>query len=243
MAFDEEQFPTDISRGATARQRRVVDVVTLRSGHEQRNTIWANSRRTYDVALGLRDLEDIYAVMEFWEARRGRLRGFRFKDWADFTSTNPTTTPSNVDQAMASLTSTTYQLQKVYSAASNPWTRTINKPVEGTVIVRDDIGPMVEGTDYIVEYDTGLIYFGFAPSNPTAGFEYDVPVRFEAEDLEVNVALFDVGSVPAVNMVEVRIEDANENADLAQEALGFWITSMDINTSVNTHWNSTWGTL
>jgi len=206
MAFDEEQFPTDISRGATVRQRRVVDVVTLRSGHEERNTIWANSRRTYDVSLGLRDLEDIYAVMEFWEARRGSLRGFRFKDWADFTSTNPTTTPSNTDQAMASITLTTYQLQKVYSAASNPWTRTINKPIDGTVLVKDNTGSLTEGVDWTMDYATGITTFSVAPTGtPTAGFEYDVPVRFEAEELEVNVALFDVGSIPAVNLVEVRI--------------------------------------
>ena len=84
MAFDEQQFPSDVSRGATSSPRRIVDVVTLRSGFEQRNTIWENSRRSFDVSLGLRDLEDVYDVMEFWEARRGRLRGFRFKDWADF---------------------------------------------------------------------------------------------------------------------------------------------------------------
>ncbi|ADK73482.1 glycoside hydrolase [Roseobacter phage RDJL Phi 1] len=206
MAFDEEQFPTDISRGATARPRRVVDVVTLRSGHEQRNTIWANSRRTYDVSLGLRELEDVYDLIEFWEARRGRLRGFRFKDWSDFTSVGPNTSPSNADQALASLTATTYQLQKVYSPGSNPWTRTIYKPVNGTVLIRDNTGSLTEGVDWTMDYTTGIATFSSAPTGtPTAGFEYDVPVRFEAEELEVNVALFDVGSVPAVNLVEVRI--------------------------------------
>lgn len=206
MAFDEEQFSTDVSRGATARPRRVVDIVTLRSGFEQRNTIWANSRRTYDVSLGLRDLEDVYDVIEFWEARRGRLRGFRFKDWADFTSTGPNTSPSDTDQAMASITSTTFQLQKAYSPASNPWTRTIDKPVNGTVSARDGTGALVAGVDFMVDYTTGILTFNIAPTGtPTAGFEFDVPVRFEAEELEVNVALFDVGSVPAINLVEVRI--------------------------------------
>ncbi|UFK26772.1 putative glycoside hydrolase [Roseobacter phage RDJL6] len=206
MAFDEEQFPTDISRGASARPRRVVDVVTLRSGHEQRNTIWANSRRTYDVSLGFRDLEDVYDVIEFWEARRGRLRGFRFKDWSDFTSTGPNTTPSNTDQAMASITATTFQLQKVYSPASNPYTRTVYKPVNGTVLIRDNTGSLTEGVDWTMDYTTGIATFNTAPTGtPTAGFEFDVPVRFEAEELEINVALFDVGSIPAVNLVEVRI--------------------------------------
>jgi len=205
MAFDEVQFPTDISRGATSRPRRILDVVTLRSGYEQRNTIWTNSRRSYDVSLGLRDLDDVYAVQEFWEGRRGGLRGFRFKDWSDFKSVSPNVSVSDLDQAMATITSTTFQLQKVYSAASNPWTRTITKPVSGTLVVRDGTGSLTEGVDYTVDYSTGIVTFGSAPSGtPTAGFEFDVPVRFQDEDLEINVALFDVGSVPAINLLEVR---------------------------------------
>lgn len=205
MAFDEVQFPTDISRGATSRQRRILDVVTLRSGHEQRNTIWTNSRKSFDVSLGLRDLDDVYAVQEFWEARRGGLRGFRFKDWSDFKSKEPNRTPTDLDQAMATITATTFQLQKVYSPGSNPWTRTITKPVSGTLVVRDGTGSLTEGVDYTVDYSTGIVTFGSAPSGtPTAGFEYDVPVRFQDEELEINVALFDVGSIPAINLIEVR---------------------------------------
>lgn len=205
MAFDEEQFPSDISRGATAKTSRVVDIVSLRSGHEERNTIWTNSRRSYDASLGLRELDDVYSVIEFWEARRGRLRGFRFKDWADFKSTSPNTSVSNVDQAMATLTATTFQLQKVYSPLSNPYTRTITKPVDGTVVIRDNTGSLTEGSDWTMDYTTGIATFSSAPTGtPTAGFEFDVPVRFMDEDLEINVALFDVGSVPAVNLVEVR---------------------------------------
>lgn len=205
MAFDEVQFPSDISRGATARPKRLTDVVTLRSGFEQRNTIWANSRRTYDVGLGLRELDDVYEVIEFWEARRGILRGFRFKDWSDFKSKAPNKSPTDTDQAMAQITSTTYQLQKVYSPTVNPWTRTITKPVNGTVLVRDDTGSLTEGADYTVDYATGIVTFTPAPTGtPTAGFEYDVPVRFMDEELEINIALFDVGSVPAVMLIEVR---------------------------------------
>lgn len=205
MAFDEVRFPDDISRGATSRQRRLTDVVTLRSGHEERNTIWADSRRSYDVSFGVRDLQDIYAVIEFWEARRGRLRGFRFKDWADFRSRSPRQAVAPTDQAMAFITSTTYQLQKTYSASSNPYTRTITKPVVGTVRVRDNTGELTSGTQFTVDHATGIVTFTAPPvGTPTAGFEFDVPVRFEAEDMEVNVALVDVGSVPSIMLVEVR---------------------------------------
>lgn len=242
MTFDEERFPSDISRGATARTRRVVDVVTLRSGHEERNTIWANSRRNYDIALGLRDIGDIYATIEFWEARRGRLRGFRFKDWSDFKSTSPISATSNLDQEASSITTSTYQLQKTYSVDINPWVRSITKPVENSVSIAEATVQLVNGADYLVDYTTGLIYFGYEPTGLiTAGYEYDVPVRFEAEELEINVALFDVGSIPSVNLVELRESTAVEDPLKVEEALYNWLQAIDINTAVNTNWTNTWG--
>lgn len=157
------------------------------------------------MSLGLRDLDDVHSVQEFWEARRGRLRGFRFKDWSDFKSTAPTQTVAPGDQTMQQLDVLEYQLVKVYSAASNPWTRTITKPVAGTVRVADDTGELSEGTDWTLDYATGVVTLAATPTGvPTAGFEFDVPVRFQDEDLEINVALFDVGSVPAINLIEVR---------------------------------------
>lgn len=205
MSFDNVRFPVDISRGATSRQRRLTDVVTLRSGYEERNTIWANSRKSFDVALGVRDLDDIYEVIEFWEGRRGSLRSFRLKDWADFKSGAPGSTVADTDQDMPQITSTTYQLVKVYSASSNPWTRTITKPVSGTLVVRDNTGSLTEGADYTVDYSTGIVTFSPAPTGtPTAGFEFDNHVRFQDDELEINVALVDVGSIPAIMLLEVR---------------------------------------
>lgn len=205
-AFDEVQFPVDISRGATSSQRRVTDVVTLRSGAEERNTIWANSRRSFDISIGLRDLEDVHTVAEFWEGRRGSLRGFRFKDWADHRSVGPTSPVQPTDQPMAQITSTTYQLQKRYSAALSPWIRVVNKPVAGTVVVADNTGTLAEGPDFTVNTATGVVSFSVPPTGaPTAGFEFDVPVRFLDEQLDINVALFDVGSVPSIMLVELRL--------------------------------------
>ncbi|KFH18438.1 TIGR02217 family protein [Brucella abortus] len=222
MAFDEVQFPTDISRGATSRPRRLTDVVTLRSGHEERNTIWANSRRSYNVGLGIRDLDDIYEVIEFWEARRGRLRGFRFKDWADFKSVAPNGTVTPTDQVLLSLGDGQYQLRKTYSPSSNPWTRTITKPVPGTVRVSVNnvevtsgwtvdtttgIITFEGGADFLLDFDADEYTIGPEPgagATVRAGFEFDVPVRFQDEDLEVNVALVDAGSAPDITLVEVR---------------------------------------
>ena len=86
MAFHEVRFPDNISRGARGGPERRTQVVELASGDEERNASWANSRRRYDVAYGIRRADDLAAVVAFFEARNGRLHGFRYKDWADYKS-------------------------------------------------------------------------------------------------------------------------------------------------------------
>jgi uncharacterized protein (TIGR02217 family) len=210
MAFHEVQFPTGISKGSSGGPRRMTDVVTLRSGFEQRNSIWANSRRSYNAGLGLQDLGDLYAAVEFFEARRGRLHGFRWKDWADYKSKDPisATTDTDVQIGVGDNSVDTFQLVKVYSASSNPYTRTISKPVNGTVKIALDGSPQTETTHYSVNYTTGIVTFVTPPGSSvvvTAGFEFDVPVRFDIDQIIVNVEQFNAGAVPDIDVVEVRL--------------------------------------
>ena len=100
MAFHEVRFPDNISRGARGGPERRTQIVELASGDEERNASWANSRRRYDVAYGIRRADDLAAVVAFFEARNGRLYGYRFKDWADYKSCTPSQTPSATDQAI-----------------------------------------------------------------------------------------------------------------------------------------------
>ena len=73
MAFDDIRFPVGISRGSSGGPERRTEVVTTASGHEQRNTRWADSRRRYNAGFGVKSLDDIHAVVAFFEERRGRL--------------------------------------------------------------------------------------------------------------------------------------------------------------------------
>jgi uncharacterized protein (TIGR02217 family) len=82
-AFHEVRFPLDISLGSRGGPRRRTDIVTLASGREERNARWAHSLRRYDAGLGVRTLDALHAVIAFFEERRGRLYGFRFRDRAD----------------------------------------------------------------------------------------------------------------------------------------------------------------
>lgn len=207
--FHEIRFPDSISKGSSGGPRRRTDIVTLRSGYEERNAVWADSRREYDAGLGIRDIDDMHEVLEFFEARLGRLYGFRWKDWADYKSCAPRQTPARNDQTLGTGngTNTAFQLVKAYTSGPTTWTRTINKPVNGTVLVEVN-GSLVSGANYSVNYETGVITFNSAPANGhvvKAGFEFDVPVRFANDHIDVSVEQFNAGSVPQINVIEVRV--------------------------------------
>ena len=127
MTFHEVRFPDNISRGARGGPERRTQIVELASGAEERNASWANSRRRYDVAYGIRRADDLAAVVAFFEARNGRLHGFRFKDWADFKSCLPSQTPGATDQPIGTGNgaATLFQLTKRYISGAQSWSRTI----------------------------------------------------------------------------------------------------------------------
>jgi uncharacterized protein (TIGR02217 family) len=208
MAFHEVRFPDNISRGARGGPERRTQIVELASGAEERNASWANSRRRYDVAYGIRRADDLAAVVAFFEARNARLHGFRFKDWADFKSCLPSQTPGPANQPIGTGNgaATLFQLTKRYSSGAQSWTRTITKPVAGTVTIALNGTPQASG--WSVSTTTGLITFSAAPAAGvaiTAGFEFDVPVRFDTDALDVTLDLERLGSITSIPLVELRL--------------------------------------
>ncbi len=212
MSFHEIRFPTAISRGATGGPERRTDIVALGSGHEERNSRWADSRRGYNAGYGIKTLDDLHAVIAFFEERRGRLYGFRWKDHADFRSCPPSSIPTALDQqiGIGDGETTAFQLVKRYGSVHAPWSRRIAKPVAGTVLVAVDGTSMAVGTAVIANPTTGLLTF--APDHIpaegaviTAGFEFDVPVRFDTDKLEVSLQGFSHGAIPSIPIVEVRL--------------------------------------
>ena len=207
MAFHEVRFPDDISRGARGGPERRTQIVELASGDEERNASWANSRRRYDVAYGIRRSDDLAAVVAFFEARNGRLHGFRFKDWADYKSCLPSGTPAPTDQAIGTGdgVTTQFQLVKRYSSGAQSWTRGIAKPVAGTVTIALNGAPQPSG--WSVDTTTGLVTFA-APLAAgiaiTAGFAFDVPVRFDTDALDVTLDLERLGSITSIPLLEIR---------------------------------------
>lgn len=207
MSFHEIRFPAEISFGSAGGVQRRTEIVALVNGFEERNSPWAQSRRRYDAGLGVRSLDDLAQVLAFFEARRGRLYGFRWKDWLDHLSCAPSQVPGPLDQAMAG-GGTIWQLTKTYSDSSASYDRAITKPVDGSVRVAVDGVELTYGTEFTLDPDTGIVTLMTAApggASVTAGFEFDVPVRFDSDTIDVNLAAFEAGEIPSIPVVEVRI--------------------------------------
>lgn len=210
MNFHEVQFPADLSFGALGGPQRRVDVVTLANGYEERNTPWAHSRRIYDAGLGLRSLDDVERVIAFYEARFGQMFGFRWKDWSDYKSAIPSAEVRHEDQLIATGDGVTsaFQLIKTYRSGEHAYTRPINKPVAGTVLIMVEQDEQRESIDYAVDLTTGIVTFVHPPDPDTrvyAGYEFDVPARFDSDSLLTSIASFQAGQVPDIPVREVRV--------------------------------------
>ena len=205
--FDDIRFPVSISRGASGGPERKTEIVSLASGAEERNTRWAHSRRRYNAGFGVKSLDEIHAVIAFFEERRGQLHGFRWKDHADFKSCAPGGTIARTDQALGTGTGTqtAFQLVKRYGSGLRDYLRVVSKPVAGTVLVGVN---GVAATGVTINASTGVVTFASAPAagaQVTAGFEFDVPVRFDTDALVVNLESFRAGAVPEIPVVEIRL--------------------------------------
>lgn len=210
MQFHEVRFPANLSFGAVGGPERRTDVVTLVNGHEERNTPWAHSRRHYDAGMGMRSLDDVEALIAFFEARQGQMYGFRWKDWSDYKSCLPSRSPTYSDQVIAhgDGETTQFQLIKNYRSGEFTYARPICKPVQGTVRIGIEADEMREGVHYWVDSSTGVVTLNVAPGDGvevTAGFEFDVPVRFDTDRIQSSVASFQAGEVPDVPVIEVRV--------------------------------------
>jgi len=204
--FHEIRFPTAIALGATGGPERRTRIVTLTSGFEERNTPWAHSRRRFEAGYGVKTLDDLHDVVAFFEARRGRLHGFRWKDAADYKSCAPGETPTATDQPLGTGDgeTTKFLLSKTYTSGGETYTREIRKPIEGTVVTATDGTP----TPTTIDVETGEIAFSTPPSAGailTAGFEFDTPVRFDTDRLDINLAGFEAGEIPSIPVIEIRV--------------------------------------
>ena len=197
--FHEVRFPPDISYGAVGGPGWSTSIVTTVSGHERRNANWSQARGRWNVAHGLKRREQVAELIAFFRARMGRAYGFRFKDWTDYQALAQTL--GTGDGATSA-----FQLVKHYASGGEIVTRTIAKPVAGTVKLYRDGVQATSG--WSVDTATGLVTFATAPAAGvivTADFEFDVPARFDTDQMELTIETYELGSWGQIPVVELRI--------------------------------------
>jgi uncharacterized protein (TIGR02217 family) len=210
-AFHEILFPLDIALKSAGGPQRRTDVVVLGSGREERNARWAHSRRRYDAGYGVKTHQALSQAIDFFEERRGRLYGFRWRDRLDHSSAVPEIAVTALDQVigLGDGATTSFALSKTYGGVYSPYQRAIEKPVSGSVRVAVAGAEVDEGVAFAVDVMTGIVTFlaGHIPAEGeavTAGFMFDVPVRFDTDYLEVDLSAFAAGAIPKIPVVEIK---------------------------------------
>lgn len=208
MAFINTQFPVTISRGSSGGPAYQTTITLCASGIERANSDWSTPRHEFDAATGVKSAADLHSVLAFFHVMKGRFNSFRWKDWADYKSCAPTGTVSVTDQVIGTGTGaqTAFQLIKTYSAGGSTQVRTITLPVSGTVAAALNSTPT---TAFTVNTQTGVITFSSPPGAGvvvTAGYEFDVPCRFDSDSISVSMDSYKLGSA-TIPVIEVKSEE------------------------------------
>ena len=201
IPFDDVAYPLTLGRDAAASPEFSTSVAVTASGHEYRNALWSDARMRYDVGPGIRSEAELGTLIAFFRARYGPARGFRLRDPFDFSSAAMTGTPTASDQRIGTGDgmASRFRLVKNYGGQQ----RRITRPQPGSI--RIAVGA-VETAAW--RYETGgWIVFDSAPAAGapiTAGYLFDVPVRFAEDRLDVSGVSFAAGEAPSVALIEIR---------------------------------------
>ncbi len=206
QSFHDVSFPLALGLDASVGPEFSTAIIVTASGREQRNSAWADARLTYDAGLGLRSEDDLKTLISFFRARRGPAAGFRLRDPLDDTSAADGGDPGPDDQllGMGDGVTTRFALTKHYGLDDDPQTRRITRPLTGSVRVSVDGAEQLTG--WVLE-PGGWINFAAPPPDGnavSAGYRFDVPVRFAEDRLQLSLAAFRAGEMPNIALVEIK---------------------------------------
>ena len=210
MFLESPRFPDDIALESSGGPRFSTSLIVTGSGTEYANRNWLEPLRSWNIGSSIKEEQDIYLIYDFFMAVGGPANTWRFKDWTDYRSGPPTekVAITALDQAIGTGTGslTTFQLKKTYTKGALSTVRTIAKPVTGTVLVAVNSVPQSSG--WSVNTTTGIVTFTTPPANGlavTAGFEFDIPCRFEDDFMEQALRAVTANEIPRIMIHEVRL--------------------------------------
>lgn len=208
-AFHNVSFPLKLARGALGGPSRRTEIFELGDGREARNTAFSGSRRQWEVGSAIRSLDELAQITAFFEARRGRLHAFRFRDPADNKSCAPSAIITPMDQVLGvgDGVSQDFQLRKAYGDAAATYFRIISKPVAASVRIAKG-GIELPLSEFNIDAETGLVRLLIVPLagvEVRAGFAFDTPARFDVDRLDVALDAFDAGRVVSLSLIEVTL--------------------------------------
>jgi uncharacterized protein (TIGR02217 family) len=206
QAFDDVLFPLALGRDARVSAGFSTNIVTTASGQEQRNAAWASARMRYDVGTGVRSEAELQTLITFFRARRGAAKAFRFRDPLDHSSATMTGSPSATDQILGvgDGVRTSFPLLKFYGVGPEAEQRRITRPEAGSILIA--VAGVVQTNGWLLGAG-GIINFTVPPQtgqSVTAGFRFDVPVRFAEDSLDCDSVNFAAGEAPSVPLIEVK---------------------------------------
>ena len=209
MTFLEVDFPDAIAQGAVGGPEFSTDVIVLSSGFEQRNARWSEGRGRFDVSTGLKDPQDFEDLIAFAQVVRGRLFGFRFKHWLEYKSIAVDQPITKDDQIIGNGdgSTTIFQTVKNYTVGVQTVTKDIKKLKSGYLLAIEGI-LQNDPADYTIDLNTGLVTLTSAAGsgdNITSGYEFDIPVRFNTDIIQLSHINRDFSQWQQVILREIRV--------------------------------------
>jgi uncharacterized protein (TIGR02217 family) len=220
VSFIDEYMPDEVpGYPCISAPRTNTSIQVSAGGGEHRNQNWEHPLHRFILPEAIaRQSDVINDLKKHWLIMRGPFNSFPWPDPLDWATLDhsPNVLPvvTLTDQQIGTADGFTdrFQLVKTYTVGSETYDRTIHLPVLASVLVAID-GVIVSASDYTVSRPGGEILFDTPPAAPsmghpqviTAGFLFDVEVRFESDDaFEGILRTYQVGGFADITLIEVR---------------------------------------
>lgn len=194
-------FPDRIARNLDVDESWSTLLISTASGYEQALGRMSVPQIVMSLTVSIDGSEMLSTLQSFLKVTRGRLYGFRVRDWSDFIAgyegyfAGATDTPVVIGTGNASQAA--FQLSKAYTSGGNTYVRKITRPRDdATCPLKVYLDSTLQTSGYTVNWETGVITFASAPGSGVlvkASFVFDIPARFDSDSNGLNLTALSLG--------------------------------------------------